>query len=104
MQVRDTSTGSPGLIRVEVSGQSLRSDAFEFSVPGQAAQTLRNQPTAPEAVMDNEQALPGWLRFDPATLKFTARGAPAGALPIRVVVKASGLRVAIEITEMANTI
>jgi hypothetical protein len=54
VQVRDAATGSPGLIQVEVSGQSLRSDGFEFSVPGQAAQTLKNQPTAPEAVLDNE--------------------------------------------------
>jgi len=56
----------------------------------------------PSAAQDSGAPLPGWLRFDAATLRFDAAAVPDGAFPMQVMMSVGGQRVVVVISERAE--
>ena len=52
--------------------------------------------------LNNNQELPGWIRYDRASQALVTGAVPSGALPISVAVTVRGLRSVIEVSESQN--
>jgi hypothetical protein len=97
-QLQEVSAAAVGVIEVSVNQHTMTSGAFEFELPNQAAQVLQNRRDEATATLVDGTPLPPWLNFDATTLSFSARGVPAGALPIQIQVQAGSFSVLIEIS------
>ena len=70
---------------------------FSFDVPAQ----VRERVGSAEAVATRADgtALPDWLRFNPATLRFEAGAVPDSGLPLQVLISTNNTQVLIIISE-----
>jgi hypothetical protein len=100
--VREPSVQQAGVISVSVSREMATAGAgFGFPLPAQVTQSAPAN-AAVTVTTTAGTALPGWLRFNPATKTFTATAVPDGAFPMQVVVTVAGQRSTIVISERPN--
>ena len=88
-----------GMVVVAVSIPNRAGDlGFGFDLPSSVRELL-NTGKLVQARQLNGDALPSWLSFDAQSLRFNASAAPAGAIPIEVLLTSGDRRVRIVISE-----
>ncbi|MGD0493403.1 MAG: YDG domain-containing protein [Steroidobacteraceae bacterium] len=96
--VQSATNQHSGQVDVSVPGSVVASGAgFSFALPAEirdAAQTGEVRVT-----LKNGKGLPAWLRYHAKTKTFAASAAPAGALPVEMLVRNNAMSWNVEITE-----
>ena len=87
-------TSTDGSILVTLSSDQAQSGStFRFVLPADVVNT--SQPV--KVTLADGSALPSWLSFNAADRSFTASDIPAGALPLRLLVRQGGQSLTVEI-------
>ncbi len=93
-----------GLITVTVpQSTAVSGTGLTIPLPESVTGTAGAQNTSSLVVtLSNNEPLPSWISFDPATKSLVTSAVPSGALPLSVAVTVGGIRTVIEISESQN--
>uniref|UniRef100_Q3ARR0 Filamentous hemagglutinin-like protein n=1 Tax=Chlorobium chlorochromatii (strain CaD3) TaxID=340177 RepID=Q3ARR0_CHLCH len=80
-----------GVVKVFVPKEVLAKPAFLFPLPDDVATAINQTAVQERVFLQNGDALPGWLSYDRDKKIFTAKSAPAGSLPLTVMVQAGSM-------------
>jgi hypothetical protein len=101
LQVRDAGAGATVAILVQVDASTMATGSFSFSIPAASVTRIRALGITPVATLPDGAPLPGWMQFDGASLRFTGKQVPAGALPLKVKLGGEGWSAVVEIVAVS---
>uniref|UniRef100_Q3ARQ8 Filamentous hemagglutinin-like protein n=1 Tax=Chlorobium chlorochromatii (strain CaD3) TaxID=340177 RepID=Q3ARQ8_CHLCH len=81
------SKNKQGVVKVFVPKEVFAKPAFLFPLPEEVAVEINKTNVQEKVFMQNGDALPGWLSYDYEKKIFTATSAPAGSLPLTIMVQ-----------------
>ncbi|MDC8770640.1 YDG domain-containing protein [Roseateles albus] len=100
---RNPDLNQTGIVSVLVPRSTATAGGgFKFSLPDTIVQATKASGGTPSTSALGGEALPGWLRFDAATLSFVASAVPDGALPYQARVTIDGKSTIIVIAERSD--
>ena len=100
--VRSPSVQQAGVIAVSLPKEMAVAGAgFSFPLPAQAMESA-SQNESVRVTLQNGNALPAWLKFNPESKTFTASGVPDGAFPIQLLLHVGTTNTTIVISERTN--
>ncbi|MDP1759346.1 MAG: putative Ig domain-containing protein, partial [Thermodesulfovibrionales bacterium] len=82
----------PKEVVIQIEAPVATTGAFTFSIPKEAAiQAAGSDAATAKVTTADGGSLPSWLIFDSKTQTFTAVNAPAGSLPMKMIVHYTGV-------------
>lgn len=98
--LRAPSAQAAGLVTVQVPPEIAAAGArLSFALPAAMAAAAAASPEPVQARLADGSALPDWLQFDSATLRFDAAVVPQGAFPLQLLLIVGGEQVLLNLTE-----
>jgi hypothetical protein len=83
-------------------GYAASGTGFSFELPESVRSIVTESSPAVGATLTDGAALPNWLSFNSAELKFEARAVPDGAFPMQLLVTIGAQRVLVVISERSE--
>ena len=92
--------GNNGIIIVTLpEGSSTSGTGFSFPLPGGVTSLVKKNNGHVQVSLPNGESLPGWLMFNPKTLRFTSGAVPDQGLPVEVIIDTGSSQFTLVISE-----